>query len=295
MFRSNSNKLTTTPGPNITEMWYREFLISENTGVKGLYYIFQGIAFKKYVRLQQVDSAQPQPQQQTEKQDRYIFRTLDKGQSGLYHLMYIKTKTQKNPHFHLCGISFKNNTADFIHFRITSKKRVAVELLEYIDMPEILQEKHTAELEDRQYEFIGEPTQEWKPIFSETRLKDAIGLFLKFLIIFFGVDNQTISLLKSGETADETYNFVITDIDEDIGQKVNIGFGNMSGDKLNSIFNSSIDTTINITKYLEYLHKLRLNNSSLSEKYGGKRKTIRKKSKKRRTQKSKNRRRQKKR
>ena len=109
------------------------------------------------------------------------------------------------------------------------------------------------------------------------------------------MDNQTISLLKSGETADNTYNFVITDIDEDIGQKVNIGFGNMSGDKLNSIFNSSIDTTINITKYLEYLHNLRQNNSSLSEKYGGKRKTIRKKSKKRRTQKSKNRRRQKKR
>lgn len=291
-----AGQLITTPGPDMNEMWYRDFQISENNGTTGLFYIFQGDAFKKYVKLQKVVSNAEQPQ--SERQTRYIFRTADMGEGRLYHLMYIKTKTQTTPHFHLCGISFKNNTADFIHFRITTKVGVQVvtAILEYIHMPDILKQTHIAVPNETQYEFIGEPTQEWKPIFSETRLKDAIGLFLKFLILIFKVDHDSISLLKSGAPTDKTYNFVITDIDRDIGQNINHVVGALE-QKTIGIFSDDNPTDPNtyITKYIKELHELKMNNITLLEKYGGKRKTIRKKLKKRRTQKSKNRRRQKKR
>jgi len=291
MFSFSVPKLETTPGPDITELWYRDFKISNNMS-----YNFQGEAFKKYVRLRKVDLKEEQPPQ-----NRYIFRTANMGEIGLYHLMYIKTNTQENEDFHLCGISFKNNTADFIHFSITSKVGLKLGPLmskfEYTHMPDILKHTHKAEINDNQYEFIGEPTQEWKPIFSETRLKDAIGLFLKFLILIFKVDNESISLSTSGENPNKKkYNFVITDIDRDIGQNVNHVFGALEQKSI-GIFSDDNPTDPNtyITKYIKELHSLRINTTDLLRKYGGKRKTIRNKLKKKRTQKSKNKRRQKKR
>lgn len=280
-------QLITTTGPSITEMWYREFSISQHmSDVKGVYYNFMVEPNKQYVRLQKVNVEQP-----IAEKGRYIFRTVNMGETGLYHLIYIKPKNQTTPLFHLCSISFKNNKADFIHFKMASS------IIEYIHVLVVLKQTHMAEPNDDQYEFVEEPTVEFKPIFSETKLKDAVGLFLKFLIIIFNVDKDSILLKKELDKENiATHNFIIGDIDNDIGQTTKYFLGSVGNTALNSVNMNNLVVDLEKDKYVEQnikdLDTLKNNHTRLIEKYGGK-KIKRKKSKNRRTQKSKNRRTQK--